>query len=225
MFSLPCVYAITESECPHAKSPLESHVLIANAALAAGVKAIQFRDKTADGKRLLSPEKAHEACVKIRTMCMKKNAAFIINDDLELALDLGVGVHLGQSELKKQSISKAREILPENTVIGVSANGLREAKKAALQDVEYIGLGPVFHTRSKNDTSTPLGIAALNVVRYVFNENGLLAPIIAIGGITDYNAEAVMRSGADGVAVISAISRASDMEQAAKKLVGLINRF
>lgn len=138
---------------------------------------------------------------------------FIVNDHADIARAADAhGVHLGQDDLP---IEVARKVIGPEGIIGISTHSLEQARAAAAAGADYIGFGPVFRTATKD--AGP--VQDLEMLRAVRSE--VAVPIIAIGGIDAKNAAEVIATGADGIAVISAVLDAPDIEAAAKDLVGL----
>lgn len=180
---------------------------ILEAALKAGITMFQLREK---GEGALQGE----ACVRFakdcQRLCSKYNVPFIVNDDLELALALDAdGVHVGQDDVP---LAQCRRRFPDK-IIGVSVHTLQELDEAVKGGADYVGIGPIFQTKSKADAiqSSLEFLAAARRAHPVF-------PIVAIGGITAENSHLAREHGADGVAVISAITESADIEQTVKKL-------
>ncbi|MFZ5586703.1 MAG: thiamine phosphate synthase [Thermodesulfobacteriota bacterium] len=182
-----------------------SHLELAELAIAGGADAIQFRQKRGSTRELI------ETARQMQALCRRHGVRLIVNDRLDVALAAGAdGVHLGQDDFP---LALAREILGPDKIIGGSASTLAEARLCQAQGVDYIGLGPVYPTSSKADAS-PAG--GLELVRRAARELGL--PVIAIGGIDEARAAAVMAAGAHGVAVISAVCCQGDPAAAAAGL-------
>lgn len=174
-------------------------------ALQCGVGIVQYREKDPSAK-----ERLVTAC-RLRVLCRKHRALFIVNDDPLLALKCDAdGVHLGQGDL---SPAAAREILGENALVGVSTHCLDEAIAAERSGADYIGFGCLFPTRTKGDT-TPASLEELARVR-----KAVSIPIVAIGGIDVFNLASAIRAGADAAAVISAVMLAEDCRVAVNKLL------
>lgn len=162
----------------------------ARLAVGGGATAIQLRDKETDGGELL--EIAREMAV----FCRDSGVLFIVNDRLDVAILSGAdGVHLGQSDLP---VSEARRLAPRPFIVGASAHTPDEADKAGADGADYLGVGAVFGTGSKDDAK----IIGLDGLRKVVA--AARVPTVAIGGITRENLPEVMRCGVDGVSVISA---------------------
>jgi thiamine-phosphate pyrophosphorylase len=141
----------------------------------------------------------------------------IINDRVDLARALGAqGVHLGQGDTAP---GEAREVLGEDAIVGLSITN--ESQLAAVDPavVDYLGVGPVFETGSKPDAAPAIGLDAFARIAH-----SVRLPVAAIGGITESNAAEIIRVGADGLAVISAICAADDPEQAARALTAQIEQ-
>lgn len=185
-------------------------VSLADEALRGGATMIQLRHKTASGRELFSWAQ------EIRTLCRKYEALFFVNDRIDIALACAAdGVHLGQEDIPARI---ARTIAGETMLVGISATSLEEALKAQKEGADYIGLGHIFPTGSKEKHHPPLGIETLEKAASI-----LSIPIVAIGGVTLENAPALVAAGADGIAVISAVSRTASPMQAAMDLAKAIN--
>lgn len=179
-------------------------VSIAIEAAEAGVDVIQYREKILHGKGALSVAK------RLREVTEEAGVMFIVNDDPALALGAGAdGVHLGQEDIP---VDVARRILGRDKVIGISTHSMEEALDAGRLDVDYIGFGPIFHSVTKRVTS-PHGLEGVRRIR-----GSVSMPVIVIGGIDQGNVFAVIRAGADGVAVISAVLSAPDVKKAVSEL-------
>jgi thiamine-phosphate diphosphorylase len=154
---------------------------------------------------------------QIRKICLPFQVPLIINDRLDIALAVDAeGVHVGQEDLPAH---EARQILGPDRVLGVSATCLKEAEEAERVGASYIGLGSIFSTSSKADVGRPIGTEAIAEV-----SRAIRIPVVAIGGIHLGNVEEVIRRGAAGVAVISAIMHAQDSKEAARKMKQAIQR-
>ncbi len=176
-------------------------------ALEAGVRAVQLRDKNASTRELL------RMAVILRDLCGKHEAVFIVNDRIDVAMACGAdGVHLGQDDMP---VRLARTILGPDAVIGASARSPEEAESAWREGADYIAANLVFHTDTKTDLGEPLGIEAIAELK-----KASPLPLVAIGGINPSNADIVRRAGADGIAVVSAIMAAEDVQHAVELLSG-----
>ncbi|OQX66265.1 MAG: thiamine-phosphate diphosphorylase [Desulfococcus sp. 4484_242] len=186
-----------------------SHVELAEMAIAGGAHVIQFRQKQGSTRELTAIAK------KMKRVCADGGAAFIVNDRIDVAMAARAdGVHLGQDDFP---ISFARKLLGKDTIIGGSAATLEEARKCLSEGADYVGFGPVFPTGSKDDAGPASGIETLKKV-----VEAVPVPIIAIGGIGLENAPAVVKAGAHGIAVISAVCCQKDPRKAAQALRELL---
>lgn len=195
------LYAITAAHADCGRS----HADTARAALSGGARIVQFRDKGLRGETLL-----REAS-RVREVCRDAGAMFVVNDHAELAMELEAdGLHLGQGDL--QGLDAWRPTW--GAVLGISATTPDEARAALAAGADYLGVGPVYPTRSKDDAVAPLGLEGLRAICATAG-----VPVAAIGGIDAGRVAEVVGMGAAAICVISAISRASDPLQAAAELV------
>ena len=173
-------------------------------ALAAGVRTVQLRDKTASTRSLI------RLSLRLASLCRQHGALFIINDrvDVALAADAG-GVHLGKDDMP---VGTARKILGPAAVIGTSVRSCEEARRAEAQGADYLAANLVFATDTKQDIEGPLGMEGVGELRRASE-----LPLIAIGGIKPSNTAEVLKAGADGIAVVSAIMAADDVEAAVEQ--------
>ncbi|RKD73272.1 thiamine-phosphate diphosphorylase [Sinobaca qinghaiensis] len=178
-------------------------------AVAGGITCFQFREKGPASKTV---EQKEELARELLAVCRSHSIPFIVNDDVDLAVQIGAdGVHIGQGDEPASSVKKK---LPAHMIVGVSAKTLKEAEKAVQDEADYIGTGPMYATTSKDDADEPIGPEGIQDLR----KFGITLPIVGIGGITEKNVKSIMRAGADGVSLISAISRAIDPKEAAQRL-------
>jgi thiamine-phosphate pyrophosphorylase len=200
------LYVITDEQLSRGRL----HAEIARLAIQGGADVIQLRDKTASSRKL------YEDALTIRKITRESNVTFIVNDRLDIALSVDAdGVHVGQKDLPA---TVARQLIGKNRILGVSAETLEEAIQAEKDGADYLGVGPIFEAHStKPDAGEPMGLSLLKQIRYKCQ-----VPIIAIGGINHTNARKVIQSGADGIAVISAIVAAEDVTAAARELKGIV---
>lgn len=198
------VYAITASPAPPA-APL---LAAAEAALAGGVRVLQYRDKSADSRRRLAEAKALAAVAR------RHGATFIVNDDVELARSAGAdGVHLGRED---EDIARARAVLGADALIGVSCyNELARAQAALRRGADYVAFGSVFVSATKPDAPR----APLELLRAAVRR--LPVPVVAIGGINATNAAQVVATGVDAIAVLGAVFDAPDATVAARALTAV----
>lgn len=178
-------------------------------AVEGGSTLIQLR-----GKKWTTRKFLEVACLAHKFLS-PRGIPLIINDRIDIALASGAeGVHLGQEDMP---LLHARDILGKKKLIGISVNTPEEAKAAEAEGGDYVGAGPVFPTESKKNLRSFLGSKGLEEIRRT-----ITIPILAIGGINETNIREVMKTGADGVALISAITDARDIKAATKKLRNLL---
>jgi len=182
------------------------HENVARAALDAGCRAVQLRDKR------MSDRDFAEVALRIRRACRERGALFLVNDRVDVAYAVrSDGVHLGVDDL---DVGLARRLLPPGSLVGFSPESISGAEEAVENGADYLGVGPVFPSPSKPDAGDPIGLDGLSA----YCREGLV-PVIAVGGINASNAARVMEAGAAGAAVVSEVGRASDMEAAARELL------
>lgn len=180
-------------------------------AVAGGVTCVQLREKHAESRAY------YERARALRERLRPLGIPLIINDRLDIALAAGAdGVHLGQGDLP---CVEARRIAGPNFLIGISVSTTAEAQAAARDGADYLGISPIFDTPTKTDTPPATGIDGLRAIRAAVS-----LPLVAIGGIKAENAAAVVRAGADGIAVVSAIMAAADPRAAARALADVVAR-
>ncbi|MFM8550854.1 MAG: thiamine phosphate synthase [Nitrospiraceae bacterium] len=177
--------------------PLEA---ILREAAAAGVRLFQYRNKTD------SAFAAYRQALRLRQAAADVHALFIVNDRCDLALAVEAdGVHLGQDDLP---LPQARSLMGPDKLIGVSTHSEADVRSATAEGADYLGFGPIFSTSTKPDHEPVVGLAGLRQVRALTR-----LPICAIGGVTVENISNIVMTGADGVAVISALAQASDVAE------------
>jgi thiamine-phosphate pyrophosphorylase len=173
-----------------------------------GITLFQFREK---GTGALTGDRKVELAKELQQICRENQIPFIINDDIQLAIALNAdGVHIGQED---DHIEEVRKQIGDR-ILGVSVHTYEEAMAAMEGGADYFGIGPVFPTKTKEDAKPSNGTKLIEELR----ERGITLPIVGIGGITAENARTVIQAGADGVSVITAISHASSVTEAAKAL-------
>ena len=195
------LYLVTDEYClPPGRNLFDA----VEEALQAGVTLVQYREKNGQGKGML--EKAR----KLIALCHKYNVPLLVNDRLDIALLAGAdGVHLGQDDIP---VAEARRLAGEDFLIGATAHNVEEALAAEKAGADYLGCGAVFATHTKKDT-VPLGLDGLQAIR-----QAVRIPIAGIAGITLDNYRLVLGTGANGIAVVSAILGAPDISDVVTKL-------
>lgn len=182
-------------------------------AIAGGITLFQFREK---GTGALAGTARIALAERLREVCGQHGIPFIVNDDVELAVALQAdGVHVGQDDADA-ALVRAR--IGPGRMLGVSAHSVAEARRAVQAGADYLGVGPMYPTRSKADAHAVLGPAGIAELRAA----GIAVPLVGIGGIGADTAAAVMAAGADGVAVISAVAGAADVRAAAAELAAAV---
>lgn len=174
----------------------------AQMAIEGGCRWIQLRIKDA------SDDEVRQVAMEIIPMCRETETFLIIDDRVELVNELKVsGVHLGKNDMDP---IEAREILGPHAIIGITANTAEDIIRYKGKDVDYVGLGPFRHTTTKKNLSPVLGIEGYASVVSQVRQAGVELPIVAIGGITIDDIDAIMATGVNGIAVSGAIINAPD---------------
>lgn len=180
------------------------------AALRGGVRVLQYRAKNINAAERL------EMARKLGELCRQAQVTFIINDFVELANEVDAdGVHLGQDDM---NVSQARQLLGRDKIIGVSTHSVDQALKAENHGADYIALGSIFPTKSK-DAPQVVGLEVLQRVR-----RAVRIPLVAIGGMDVTGTEQALEAGADAVAVIAAVMQDPQPAVAAREISLLFNR-
>lgn len=179
-------------------------------AIDGGITCFQYREK---GDGALTGQAKLRLALALRDICRRSHIPFIVNDDIELAIAAQAdGIHVGQDDEPARSI---RTRIGPGKIIGVSAHSVQEAQQAIADGADYLGIGPIFPTKSKADAKPANGTRLIEQLR----ASSLSIPIVGIGGITTDNAASVIRAGADGVSVISAIASAPSVRDAAAQFI------
>ena len=180
-----------------------------------GATLVQLRDKLGTTREMVETARA------IRERLAPLGVPLLVNDRADVAFAAGAdGVHLGQDDM---AVEDARRLLGPHAVIGLSIKTLEQAARAPLEHLDYVCIGGVFATSSKDNPDPPIGIAGLQAIMTNMRARDGELPIGAIAGINAGNADAVIAAGADGVAVISALSLASDPQAAARELRAIVD--
>lgn len=187
-FQLPQIYPITDVSITKL-----SHLEQVKQLITGGAKFIQLREKYA------SPKEFYESAKEVMDFVRNTEVKIIINDRIDIALAVKAdGVHLGQDDLSPAS---AREILGEDAIIGFSTHDVAQAIDATQFPINYVAIGPIFDTTTKENPDATIGISGLKSIRSAIGD----FPLVAIGGIDFENYHAVLENGADSVAIISSI--------------------
>ncbi len=186
-----------------------SHMTIAEAAYAGGAGVVQYRHKNASTREMLLNARV------ISEIAKNSGKALIINDRIDIALAVKAdGVHLGPDDMP---VSVARRIMGPMAIIGVSTGSIEEAIEAEAEGASYIGVGCIYGTNSKPDAGDAIGIKIISEIKSVVN-----IPVVAIGGINITKVPELLQQGADGIAVISSITRAKNIKSATRDFIKTI---
>lgn len=195
------LYCLTAEKFSRGRSNEE----VVRAMLDAGVTLVQYREK----EKKMGAKLAE--CERLRALTRSYGAAFIVNDDIDLALLVEAdGVHVGQEDLPVEAV---RRLVGEDMAIGLSTHSPDQARDAVARGADYIGVGPIFRTFTKEDVCEPVGFEYLD---WVVRETDI--PFVAIGGIKEHNIAQVAGRGARCVALVTEIVEALDI---AKKITDL----
>lgn len=196
------VYLVTDPVLVGERPLLE----VVAAAIRGGVRVVQYRHKDASTRVMLA------MATELARLCHRMGACFLVNDRLDVALAVDAdGVHLGQDDMP---VAVARRLLGQEKLLGVSVHNESEILRAEQDGADHVSISPVFATSSKLDHQTPLGLAGVCTLA-----GRARVPVLAIGGIHAGNAADVIRAGACGICVVSAIIAAPDPELAARELL------
>jgi thiamine-phosphate pyrophosphorylase len=200
------LYLVTDESLSCGRSSIE----VAEAALRGGISMLQYRAKSATTRGMVEEARA------LLVLCRSRGVPLLINDraDVAMAVDAD-GLHVGQDDLPA---ALARRLLGKGKLLGVSVGSPEEARRAIADGADYLGASPIFATPTKPDAPTPLGIDGMRALTAATR-----VPIVAIGGINAGNAAAIIAAGASGIAVVSAIVAARDVEAAARELREIVN--
>src|SRR3989441_4710055 len=195
------LHVLTDREWSRGRDMLS----VAAAALDGGATVIQLRDKTASTRLLI------EEGLALRALTRERGALLIVNDRIDVALAVEAdGTHVGQDDMPAQL---ARRLLGPKRILGVSAANIGEAEEAVAGGADYLGVGPIFPSLGKADAGPATGVHLLTELAQRYT-----TPLVAIGGITAENAPEVVRAGAAGVAVITAVVYAENITAASRQL-------
>lgn len=199
-YELRGLYVIIDPEAAGGRDEVE----VARQALAGGARLIQLRDKRREKGVQLPIARA------LRSLCQERGALFIVNDHVDLALAVEAhGVHVGQKDLP---VSVVRRLVPREMIVGCSTNNPEEARQAEADGADYVSVGRLFPTGSKEDTR-PATTETLRAVKAAVS-----LPVCAIGGINETTIDEVVAAGADMAAAIAAVVTAPDVREAAQRL-------
>ena len=201
------LYLVTDRGLARGRSTLE----IVSAAVHGGATVVQLREKDCSTRDFI------EQALTIKAFLKDRGVPLMINDRLDVAQAVKAdGVHLGQTDMP---LKVAKKILGDSMIIGISAESQQDAVEAEKGGADYLGVSPIYATPTKTDTALPLGLEGLREIR-----KAVRLPLVGIGGLNRDNAAEVIRNGADGVAVVSAIVAADDPQTAADALKQIIKK-
>ena len=184
------------------------------AVIEGGCRWIQIRMKDA------SDEEIKKVVDAVKPRCIETGTFLLLNDRVELAKELNVGgVHLGKDDMP---VSKARMLLGAAAVIGVTANTYADVAAVSNLDIDYYGLGPYAETQTKKNLAPVLGLKGIRDICYEMENNNILIPHVAVGGITIEDVLPLLEAGVNGIAVSSAIANAEDIVKATKNFLDLL---
>jgi thiamine-phosphate pyrophosphorylase len=187
---------------------------VAKYVAAGGATLVQLRDKLGDTRRLVDVARAIKAA-------LPGNVPLVINDRVDVALAADAdGVHVGHEDM---AVADARRLLGKKALIGLSLKTMRHVEEAPLELLDYVAIGGVFATSSKNNPDPPVGTDGLQRLAARVRARKPAMPIVAIAGIDATNAADAIAAGADGVAVISALSMTADPTSAARDLRAIVD--
>lgn len=194
------LYAVTDQAWTGKQTLMEQ----VQDALKGGVTCVQLREKTLEKEAFL------KEAIEMKALCNQYKVPFIVNDEVEIAVKCGAdGIHVGQKDME---VGNVRAIVGEDMIIGVSVQTVEQAVAAEQAGADYLGVGAVFNTSTKLDAKE-VSFETLKRIREVVS-----IPIVAIGGITKSNMTQLKGTGVDGVALVSAIFAAKDIEQECRGL-------
>jgi thiamine-phosphate pyrophosphorylase len=204
------LYVIVDAE--HARVALDE---LARLVVDGGATMVQLRAKTLHTRDFVAQARAVKAALA------GTNVPLIVNDRVDVALAVGAdGVHVGHDDMTPHD---ARRLVGRHAIVGLSVKTLAQAAAAPVERIDYVGIGGVFATSSKDNPEPPIGLAGLRDIAVALRTRAPALPLAAIAGINGANAAAVVAAGVDGIAVISAVSLAADPRAAARELRRIVD--
>lgn len=202
-----CLYAVTDRAWVGKQTLLEQ----VEDALKGGVTCVQLREKK------LEKEKFLEEALEMKKLCTKYQIPFIINDNVEIALKCKAdGIHVGQSDMEAGNV---RKLVGEHMIIGVSVRTVEEAVAAEKAGADYLGVGAMFPTSTKLDAAD----VSYETLKEICNT--VTIPVVAIGGINKNNMQELAGTGVDGIALVSAIFAAENIEETCRELKSISKKM
>ncbi|MGM7685137.1 thiamine phosphate synthase [Cytobacillus sp. Hm23] len=201
---LPLYFVMGSQDC------LGDPCVVLLEAIRGGITAFQYREKGVGAKSGIAK---YDLGIELQKICKDHNIPFFVNDDIELAIKLQAdGVHIGQED---EPVENVRSKIGSTMVLGVSAHTVEQAKDATAKGADYLGVGSIYPTNTKEDATNVNGPSIIQEMR----DNDISVPIVAIGGIKAGKIQPIIQAGAEGVAVITAITHAEDKMSATRKLI------
>lgn len=201
------LYAVTDAAWTGKKTLTEQ----VEEAMKGGITFLQLREKH------LSKEEFLKEAIEIKDLAQKYQIPFVINDEIEIAQEAGAdGVHVGQDDMP---VEEVRKILGKDKIIGVSAHNVEEAVRAERGGADYLGVGAVYPTSTKENTSA----VSMEEMKKICQTVSI--PVVAIGGIKKNNMKVLTGTGVNGIAVVSAIFAAKDIRKAAGELLEAVKEM
>lgn len=187
------------------------NITVVREMLMGGAKIIQYREKYREIKA------RYEECLEIKRLCQEYGAIFIINDNIDIALLVKPdGVHIGQDDLP---IDMVRKLVGEDMLIGLSTHSPQQAQRAVEMGADYIGVGPIYPTKTKDNVCEAVGLEYLSYVAENIN-----IPYVAIGGIKEHNMEQVVQAGGKCLCMVSDIIGADNISEKVRKIINILDK-
>lgn len=201
------IYCLTAEKFSHDRS----NIFVVEEMIKAGVKIIQYREKTKSGAQ------KYAECITIRKLTKDARVTFIVNDNIDLALMVEAdGIHIGQDDYP---LTKVRKLVGEDMIIGLSTHSPEQAMDAEKLGADYIGVGPIFPTSTKEDVCAPVGLPYLEYV-----VENISIPFVAIGGIKKQNIKQIAAAGATCAAIVTDIVGAENIATQITEFKQLMNK-
>ncbi len=203
------IYGITAEKFSQGRTNIQ----VVQEMIDGGIKIVQYREK----KHLKNTREMLAECEQIRVMTRANDVKFIINDHVDIALLVDAdGVHVGQDDLP---VTAVRRLLGPEKIIGLSTHSPQQAQQAFESEADYIGVGPIFSTQTKEDVCAPVGLDYLD---FVVNNSPM--PYVAIGGIKSHNINEIVKIGAQSICLVTEIVGADDIAGTVRSLHASMNR-
>ncbi len=200
------LYAVTDRKWTGKKTLFEQ----VEESIKGGVTFVQLREKELEYKLFL------DEAIKMKDLCKKYDIPFVVNDNVDIAIKSNAdGVHIGQEDMEASNV---REMIGKDKILGISVQTLEQAIEAEKKGADYLGVGTIFPTNSK-DNAVKVSIETLSLICKSVN-----IPVVAIGGINKTNINQLKNTGISGVALISAIFENDDIEYATRELKEILSK-